>query len=174
MADFTKLNGYNVKDDRVGDLNSLTTTQTSSIVGAINEVNQTANNTMALLNMSEFESYSGQDITTSNVTDTNVILYTASNSNGSIGKIYGVGYVTSTDNSSEVVLTIQTSFRPESDFTIVGGVVALGEDDGQVGYIEVKTTGEVDIVINALQSTTFDLSVIPCLYFIKDFGDTEP
>ena len=50
MADFTKLNGYDVKDsqarsdiidisNKIGELNDLTTTDTSSIVGAIYEVN---------------------------------------------------------------------------------------------------------------------------------------
>lgn len=44
MSDFKKLNGYNVKDGRVGDLTSLTTTSKTSIVSAINEV-KTASST---------------------------------------------------------------------------------------------------------------------------------
>lgn len=182
----------------IGTLANLTTTEKTSLVGAINEVDgnaDTAQNTAtnavnagitnagkiagleSYLNINTFDtatvSATGATVDTSRTS-----LKSASNSDGSLGKIYGRIWVTS--NSSSFTLTFPTLLRPDSAITIDG--IALGQwaDNSSsftsaIGFstISVATDGTATITTTGTTSGrihTFDL--VACLIFAKSFGDT--
>ena len=154
--------------EMIGTLSNLTTTDKTDLVSAINEVNSNIN----LLNLTNFYGYDLDDeVVKTNYASGYGTLHTASNSNGSIGKIYGTFQFTPTDNTVNSTFSIQTDLRPTSQINIDGAVIAMGSDGGTGGFLQVGTTGEVLITIYPSNSTFLTVTLPPCLYFMKDFGD---
>lgn len=83
QSSITEINGD------IGDLTTLTTTDKTDTVSAINEVNAKIN----LFDLTSYTTFGYSDITMTNCSSTNIYLYTAVNSDGSIAKIYGSGNI---------------------------------------------------------------------------------
>ncbi len=155
----------------IGTLANLETTTKNNLVGAINENRSDINK----LDLIYFDSYAGTDMTasTGTVADWSTITV-ASNSDGSIGKVYGTIQLTS--GTGNVVITIaSTKLRPDTDITINNACITLygssviGED------ITIKTNGNIELslyVTGTGQSIVSRHTAMPCLYFMKNFGDT--
>lgn len=107
-------------------------------------------------------------------------LYCATNSDGSLAKIYGI--VTATNITADGVAKISTSLRPESDIRIVGGCIRIVytgsstltiKNFGQLAYT-IKTNGDVEFDIqNVASGDNVRLVFINSLIYVKDFGDTS-
>lgn len=161
------VNAINETYNHIGDLSYLQTTDKSDIVSAINEVLSK----LALFNLTTYTKYEYTDIVKSNVSDGSLNLYTAVNDDGSLAKIYGGGYLTATDTTANITLSIQTSLRPSENINIDGSVIVDGDDRGNGGFIQIKPTGEVVITIYSTENSTIYVTVPPCLYYVRNFGD---
>lgn len=181
----------------IGTLSNLTTTAKTSLVAAVNEVDShadtaqsTANTASTTANAAKtkadgLETYlnlSGrQNITVTSSLGTitsGTKIASAYNSNGSLGKIYGLLAVNFSSTPSATTITIaDTGLRPASEITISGLVqthiyTAQGYSFGGTTDIKIKTNGQATIGLNPSSITTSVTCVIPpCLLFMQNFGD---
>lgn len=158
----------------IGTMANLETTEKSSLVGAINEVE----GNIEKFNFTSFISYNTSDVTLSAGTLQSCSLTVATNSDGSIGKVYGNFEVntSSLPDGTIVKVTIPASnLRPSSNIIINSAGINFYDDSKQVYNkdITIKSNGDVEIEIYSYSGTTFERVILfPCLYFMKDFGDT--
>lgn len=183
----------------IGTLASLTTESKTNLVSAINEVdsnadtaqttaNQAVNasetnatNITALTSYLNLNNFTTPTVTISGGTIINdqTEISCASNSDGSLGKIYG--RITVNSSSSSVDLSFDTPFRPSSSITINGIAFQQWSDDpnnsssysrcipksltiGTNGVATVSTTGSAS-------GRRHQITIIACLLFMKSFGD---
>lgn len=154
----SELNGYKLKDKKLTDT----------------------------FNISVFENYTYTDFTIHTSTGVrirdNSRITIARNADGSIAKIYGfiAVYNDSADDASNY-LSIQSNLRPAEDITIncLGMRFAISTylngniDGGYWSDVTIKTTGEIRFPLSTPTSYTYTWAqYMPCLLFIKDFGDT--
>ena len=153
----------------IGTMANLETTDKTSLVNAINENKRNIDN----FNLTNFTTFSYDNITS----DTGSVfsassLSVATNSDGSLAKIYGQVLIQNATASSANI-TISTSLRPSSELTITGNVLAYTVDNVYFGSMTIKTNG--DVVITGGINTGASINkffVWNSLLFIKDFGDT--
>ncbi len=155
-------------------------TANSTAQSALTLANSNAAN-IAKFNLTTFADIAYTDITTtygSINSGSNVSV--AKNSDGSLAKIYGNVIVNNPNVGSTtlVKVTIPTSLRPESNFTIKNAGIKRYVNSTSVQTVSsqditVKTTGDVEIEFNAFSDTSsITVMLMPCLYWVKDFGDT--
>ena len=136
------------------------------------------------LNLTTFTDYSYNDaaLQKTAVTTTSGKIYLARNRLGTLGKIYGRidGTMTSAWTSAKITINLDTGFKPTENITIAnaGQLVTGGQYDTHftrpVSLI-IKTDGKVDISFDTTdtgENGRYQLYLWPCLYFIKNFGDT--
>lgn len=163
--------------EMIGTLSNLNTTNKDNLVSAINEVNTN----LIDFNLTEYTTYN-TTIGNLNLSNGSVIegaLYTAKNSSGSLGKIYGHLYISLPGGTQQETnkITIQTGFTPTSDFTVSAlGIryVYYDSDNPQLyeTFVNIKSTGLVEIPIPTESTATYvRVQIFPCLLYIKDFGD---
>lgn len=156
--------------NKIGNINDLLTFNKTDVVNAINEII----NKFTLNRITKYTNPS--QVTISGGTIESIDVTVATNSDGSIAKIYG--YVTSyASGINNPRITIGTSLRPSTNISINAGVQFYSADSGKNGIssLEIKTNGEVIIQIwNSYYESggKFIANLSPCLYFISDFGDT--
>lgn len=192
----------NIIENNVGSLSSLNTTDKTSIVNAINEVddnsktnktnigtlsNLTTTNKSTIVNavnevdanikkfnLDNITQYSANAIRTSNATISNTTLTTAIDDSASIFKLYGyIWYSSSSVGNS--TFTISTSLRPTSEYTIDCIGFGYSRDTALISNrctATVKTNGEIVINNYSYSVGNLGLFIFPCLYFNNDFGDT--
>ena len=178
----------------IGTLANLTTTAKTNLVSAINEVDANAdtaqgtadaagtkaianetkiNNLTSYLAIDTFTSYTYDQFSVSGASLTTASTFTvAKNSNGTLGKLYGVlGVSATTAGSKNIVLNVDTGLRPSSQITISPCGVALAETHGlhSASYI-INTDGTLTITVYVDAGTSY-VMLFPCLYFMQDFGD---
>lgn len=177
----------------IGTLTSLTTTDKTSCVAAINEVNTAAGTAQSTangaslqattnatniskingyLNITSYEDFSAA--TSSAGAVNNVDMHAASNAAGTLGKVYG--YIDCTPPSTgavTVTLTTKSNLRPTSQITInsigvaTNGVGLLRQVDATIG-----TDGTLSFTFYADDNNKYTRLIIhPCLLFMVDFGD---
>lgn len=179
----TALNSAGTANTNIGTMANLTTSDKSSIVGATNEINAkaTQNTTdIAKLNLNTFESYETSDviITGGNVSASYASLTVASNSDGSVGKVYGQIELDCSSLSSGTTVTVKlgtTNLNPTSDISIkCAGIMYYTRDNSVFSKdIYIKTNGDVEFTAYCYANGgTIRIILSPCLYFMKDFGDT--
>lgn len=164
----SSVGAINEVNTNLGTLSSLTTTDKTSAVGAINEVKNIIEN----FNLTTFTTYDSTQMTTSTGTlHSASILTVATNSDGSLAKIYGNVLIQNASLYSTDI-TIQTSLRPVSEITITGNILSYSASNIYWGSLKIKTNGEVVITapIDASQQWN-KLYLWNSLLFIKDFGD---
>ena len=159
----------------VNTANSASTEATSALNKAINNEAQIAN-----FNLTSYENITTFSRVGSGSVRNDSIIYVAKNSDGSLAKIYGQITITGvTDSASNPgKLTFNTSLRPSSNITIVGGAICMYQSSSQVvtNYIKeftIKTNGDVEIEYNYNQTSgqIWRAMFINSLIFVKDFGD---
>lgn len=132
------------------------------------------------LNLETFTSIGSSDITTNNVSNANVNLTLATNSDSSVFKLYGQVTCNLTNPNSEGYISYMSSLRPTSDFTVTGAGNITFENSGTITAIRiasftVKTNGEIRVIIGKYGSSASELKRVmlnASLYFAKDFGDS--
>lgn len=134
---------------------------------------------IAKLNLTSFVSTSYGSMTIDTGTLTAGSITVATNTDGSVAKIYGrVKFTNAGEVDSTNKIVIASSLRPESEitinalgFTAVNTSAGLNAVDSQ--NITIKTNGNIEIPCPINQYVTSDVIVLhPCLLFIKDFGDS--
>lgn len=180
----------------IGDLTDLTTTAKTSAVAAINEVDanaDTAQNTASSAitasntNAAKIEALEGylniNNFTTASVSvvggTSSSSVSCATNTDGSLGKIYGSISVSSTTNSTTV--TFATPLRPNSAMTINGIATRVWSDapsnPSSYSYpiptsISIGTDGTATLNVGAtINGRTNIINISACLIFAKSFGD---
>lgn len=183
----------------IGTLANLTTTDKTSVVAAINEVdnnadtaqntantavntaNTAASNVTALTN--KFNLSTNLDYTNSTITVTNATLaadshvYVARNSDGSLFKVYGRFACTLTGNNlSTVKLTLANTGIPvDTQYQIICTGFAYQSNNIPLGIAPVTITvrnNAIDIeFIGRTNGDTQLAQLAPCLYFNANFGD---
>lgn len=182
----------------IGTLASLTTTEKSNLVGAVNEVNTavgTAQNTatnagntataasnkadnalaqVANFNLTTFSNLTG---TISNGVLDTYSFTCAKNSDGSLAKIYGSAYITGLTATTTITLS-DTGLRPEEAITFSGCAISerFDTNGGTSVYplsYTLNTNGTVTIQTYGGGITTRSyVMLFANLLFVKDFGDT--
>lgn len=181
---------------KIGDLSNLQTSAKTNLVSAVNEVKSdgtTATSQIASLQNSlsyiesQIQKFNLTDFRTLTVTrsNTNITvggsLQSATNSDGSIGKIYGYLEMVNGSSSTQNNVTFTTSdtgFRPESAITINGVITGLYKQTStnlynSGGSLTINTNGTVTFTLNFAGSSYRQIGLVPCLLFMVDFGD-EP
>lgn len=155
----------------IGTLANLETSNKSNLVNAINEVNYNIN----LLNIVNFDIKNQSDINISGGTYSGGSITIATNSNNSIGKIYGT-LVLRRNSNSGCTISISSNIRPSEAITIncLFAKWATGAKVFDMGSVTINTNGEIVISMldDGLANDTLILNIVPCLLFFKDFGDT--
>ena len=173
----------------IGTLANLTTTAKTDLVSAVNEVDSnadTAYNTAsqavttgesnstaitALTNYLNLSTFTTPTVSVSGGTISSAGVHCASNSDGSLGKVYG--WIRCTASSNTVTLTFPTPLRPTEQITINGLVVNMFNDEHITPKdITIGTDGTATIVLGDTTSgMAWRLNLVPCLIFAKSFGD---
>lgn len=147
---------------------------------ATNALTKATANEVAL---AKFNLYDNTEYTTQIlVTNANAVskkVSVATNSNGSMAKVYGVVTVNNVvDNNSPVTITIpNTNLRPSQNINIKGNcLMFLYTTNGITAYgmptIEVKTNGDIVVSTNPVSTiSTYSFAFINSLLYIEDFGD---
>lgn len=158
----------------IGVMANLNTTEKSNLVGATNELKANIDN----FNLTSYTTFNYQQITTSVGTLTSGASVTvAKNSDGSLAKVYGNMIINGLSGQSAIKITIANSgLAPTADFIINNAGIVRGTtaNDTFVPYtcnLEVKANGNLEININLFSYTGIAVYLMPCLYFVKDFGD---
>lgn len=158
----------------IGTLANLTTIEKSNLVGAINEVKTEANNNKTnidKLNLSTFTTPTNPSITGVGVIS-RFDISCASNSDGSIGKVYGDMRVQCNDNNIGGNVSFATPFRPESAITINGGIIGIVDGVFVCRSYTIATDGTLTFAYNGQAGTESRYAFVNSLVFFKDFGDT--
>lgn len=144
------------------------------------DINAVANleTILSNFNLSSYETPT--NVTATQGTISQNTLQVARNSDGSLAKIYGNVYLTgvTTSSSTPITISFKTTLRPASSFTISNGALyRIINNSGQQSYgpisLNIATDGTVTLsTINYFSDTSgWAIFLLPCLYWIKDFGD---
>lgn len=136
------------------------------------------------LNLTVFTDYNYDDaaLQKTAVTTTSGKISIARNRLGTLGKIYGRISGTTTNDwaSGKILINVDTGFAPAEDITIAAAGIISSGGQYDVLYtnpvtVEIKTDGKVEIRFNTTEignNNRYTLFLTPCIYFIKNFGDT--
>lgn len=179
----------------IGTLANLTTDVQTDLVSAINEVDGHADTAQGTANSASntanaasagVTSLSNYLTMTTFTTPTATIsagatywvneIGCAANTSGSLGKIYGRIYMSSTINGT-VTITFATPLRPTSEITINGGLLVFWGAPGEDANIPtsasftIATDGTCTVELNVNASRQYRLFFINSVIFATDFGD---
>lgn len=166
----------------IGTMANLNTTDKSSLVGAVNEVNYktTQIEKFNLVNFKQYDVGTTVDITKSNAAfNYSGTITIATNSDGSIFKIYGtIGYTNTSSSVQSGTITLNnTGIDPDSAFTIdtagFKSVIPGGTNvtDCYQCNLTINANGSISISDEMVGNQSRRQFLFPCLYFAKDFGD---
>lgn len=183
---------------KIGNLSNLTTTVKTDAVSAINEVNTLAGTAQGTANsadgkantnalaitalQSEVGKFNFTDFRTPNVTGSGITITTneiktATNSDGSIGKIYGSIFCQVTSTSGNITIA-DCGFRPATNINIDGVCIRQDTSSGtgsiNILPITIRTDGTVTLQNNMTaywNGKNCTLLFPACVLFLKDFGD---
>ena len=168
---------------KIGNLANLTTINKTDLVSAISEV-KTENGTQAQniaqntedilkFNLTNYTRYGSTQMTIDSG-NINAVSYinVASNSDGSIGKIYGVIIYTKNVAGNAVVTIAGTNLRPDEEITINGNVISQVNNNIYSNDIKIKTNGNIEFSLSNDPTYTGKAIVINSLLFMSNFGDT--
>lgn len=131
-------------------------------------------------NLTKFKEYNRNNIILSRGNLSNPIVNTATNEDGTIGKIYGSIYIGNTSGNEPLTIKLPNSdFRPSENINISGICLrsiftSNGINDITLNSILIKTNGDIEITLPSNSSIIAMRCIfIASLLFIKNFGDTD-
>ena len=160
---------------RIGTMANLDTTEKTNLVGAINEVKETADE-INKFNFTTFTQYDKDNVNVSIVggTITGGTCTIAKNSDGTVIKVYGNLAISKTDQTARITIA-NTGILPDSEISInpIGlEIRQSGSSYGSATAVKLKTNGSVELVsFGAGSGSNVELLMIPFVIFVKDFGD---
>lgn len=183
----------------IGDISALQTTAKNNLVEAINEIDTETATAQNIANSAQTTANSANTKATNALNALNLNVFTtltwtasfgtiasnttkvATNSDGSLAKIYGFIRMTDVNNpSATVTLTSSdTGLRPESaiNFQACGNSFKIFDTSPATGFpselnYTLNTDGTITCNINNSGSPVEqDITFLACLLFISDFGD---
>ena len=101
----------------------------------------------------------------------------ATNADKSLCKIYGSIYITSSSEGNvKWKLNVDTGLRPTSTIDINGILIFLPQTSSynipNVGSVHINTDGTIEFSSYNNGASSFELELIACVLWVKDFGDT--
>lgn len=180
----------------IGTLTNLTTTDKTSLVAAINEVDTNAdaaqgtansaastansaataaNNIAAYITMTTYDDVDSGDITINAGSIGSKSVSYASNAAGTVGKIYGSIVTVKPTSASTIVTIANLPFNVTSNFTVKGIAYAQATNDKTLYAVGVnfKTNNTATLEFGAgFNGLTLNIYLNASLLFIQDFGDT--
>lgn len=165
--------------EMIGNLSNLTTVNKTNIVSAINEVD----GLIELINLTEYTNYEPSlgNMTINNGNYVGGKITIAKNPNGSLAKIYGVLIVENVQANAEVSVTLlNTGISVDTQFKIYPSgstfqYTSTNSNHLVENSITVLTDGTMVIgnVANVFEEQVRERIILyPCLYYMKDFGDS--
>lgn len=124
-------------------------------------------------NLDDIIQYLGANMTFQKCTYVAGSLTVATNSDGSIGKIYG-NLIIQNDgiNQDKHILINGTHLRPEKTISIYpSGIFASSPSLAEAISVSIDKNGNLDFTVFGSATGTGNVIVLPCVYFMKDFGD---
>ena len=112
-------------------------------------------------------------VTANGATVSDNTVRTASNNDGSMGKIYGQVKVNVT-NASGATIKIQTPFRPSEGFKVQGNLIYNNVTNNELGLsnYQIASNGEITVTLNSyFYNKTVSLYFIACIMQWVNFGD---
>lgn len=159
----------------IGTMVNLTTTEKTTLVGAINEVNSFKE----VFNLSNITTINQSSmIPSSNCTIAWGTIKLATNTDGSLFKFYGDLQIHTSATDQGVTITMPSSLRPSEQYTInKAGLFAWSSpqypDYTMLDSADITIATDGTITIGAFIPIANDIrfQFSPCLYFNKSFGD---
>lgn len=150
----------------------------STATTAQSTANQVASDLNAFEQKFNFTDFDDLTVSVTNGTLNDSTLKCATNSDGSIGKLYGRARVGS--KVGVVTITANTNLRPSSQITIQClGTSFIGANnsfsnltEGRPVDVTISTNGDISISSSYGAGTNESIYLYPCLLFMEDFGDT--
>ena len=127
-----------------------------------------------LLNLNDIINYQAGNMTFQNCSLIAGSLTVASNNNGSIGKIYG-NLVIQNDGINQVkhILISGTHLRPDTNIVLNPvGVFSGTPGISEPISVSIDRNGNLDFTVYGSATGSGNVIIFPCIYFMKDFGDT--
>lgn len=154
---------------------STATTAKNTADTANTTANQAINN-ISKFNLTNIKKYNSLAIQPGNNSNFSIVgtpdMTVATNSDGSIAKIYG-NVVINVTKTGTIGLTFNSDLRPSEDITIKPAGIASNGDTSTVVSMTISTTGLITIRFYVGVNGQIEPIIFPCLYFIKNFGDTN-
>lgn len=158
--------------------NSAQETANSANTTAGNALTKSLENELdiAKLNLVNFDNYGISDMTIDYGTITSGSLNIASNSDGSVCKIYGQINVAGDGTHQIRHITIpNTRLRPTENIKIFPcGFMQVANYNPEGVSVTISPTGNLDILLFGVASGNAIALLFPALYFMKNFGDVSP
>lgn len=175
----------------IGTLANLTTDAKTNLVAAINEVDTAAGAANTLASDAYATATAANDkatgvqnsftftrfgTSTFNISGGNFIsggntLSTATNTSGSVGKMYGRLVFDAT--STTATLTANVPFSPSSNINVDGFVLVQDDTSNILSVVPVtfNANGSVSITLETVSGRRYRVIAISCIIFFTDFGD---
>ena len=165
------LNSAGSANTNIGTMANLNTTEKSSLVGAINEVNNR-------VNFVNFKRFTTDDYEVTNAIMGGHNLNIATNADGSLCKVYGTCgfYVNATQSQAGKLVIKNTGLTVASEFSVVAqGIYFIGDtairDIVRLDLI-FKTNGNLEINLPTMESgKNYGIILHPSIIQVKSFGD---
>lgn len=177
----SQITTINEKDGQQDTSISANSQAITTLQGDVAENKTSIKNIEDFINLINTQIYSSQITTNIGQIDTSQTSVTvAVNEDGSYGKIYGrirIMNVNVPSGTKELQVTIpNTAIRPNANMTIIPSGFARNDKD-HIDYLktDVDTNGNVTIRQSSINNTYLVdvLFLFPCIYYFKDFGDSE-
>lgn len=175
----TALNSAGTANTNIGTMANLTTTEKSSLVGALNEVKSEADTNKTNIekfNLTTFTTYNkdSSGLTIEGCTISGGSITIAKNSDSSICKVYGTLTLNKTAQGGYITIP-NTGIMPTEEFNVSPAGIEYDTSNNSVNgtSITFKTDGSVKLNIwGASANHTSRAIFIPFIIFVKNFGDT--
>lgn len=137
---------------------------------------QSITNLTDYLNINTYKDLVVKSVSNATITKNNMRM--ARNSDGTLGKVYGsINFTIPSSGTANIVLSAQdgTGFSNDEDITINAGAITYSSrytDNPLYGDFHFNTDGDIEITYYGAANENLRFIFPPCLYFIKNFGDT--
>lgn len=176
----SQITTINEKDGQQDTSISANSQAITTLQGDVADNESSIKNIEDFLNLSNIQKYSSQITTNIGQVDTSQTNITvAVNKDGSYGKIYGKVRIMNLSVSGSQVLRVtipNTPIRPDKEMNINSAMFCRNDKNAVTfGDIKIGTDGTISLIQSGIDNSFIVdiLYIIPCLYYFKDFGDTE-
>lgn len=163
-------------DGDIGTLSNLSTTAKNNTVAAINELYTSISNLESKFNLTTFKTYNTSQMSITGASFRSGDITIASNSDGSICKIYGRVCLTSNGSALAEITLANTGITVDEQFAVSPSGDSKGDGDN-VTTITFNTDNTITLKVYNNPAVSNGGAYVghffPFIIFVKNFGDTE-